>query len=75
MLAMDEVTALRDGEALRRVSGCGVGLLASVHGQDPRRSNERGQARELLEQGLFSRLLLIRQEGGKRRYTLETWPS
>lgn len=75
ILAMDEVTAQRDGEALRRVSGCGVGLLASVHCGEARNADARGQARELLEQGLFSRLLLIRQEGGKRSYTLEAWPS
>ena len=73
ILAMDEITARKDGEALRRVYGCGVGILASVHSADPRKETG-GQARTLLDQGLFSQLLIIRQEGARRRYTLEKWP-
>lgn len=73
ILAMDEITALRDREALQRISDCGVGLLASVHSGDPRIKGRIGQGSLLLEQGLFSRFLLIRQEGSKRLYSLERW--
>lgn len=73
ILAMDEITAAEDREALLRVIGCGVGLLASIHGEDPRKSRGGGRAGSLLEEGLFSYLLLIRQDGAERNYSMEAW--
>ena len=34
VLAMDEITAAADLPAVLEATGCGVGLLATVHGQD-----------------------------------------
>ena len=71
ILAMDEISAARDAEALRRVSGCGVGLLASVHGADSEELRRLGNGRELLDQGFFTWILSVRLSPEGRVYSLE----
>ena len=71
ILAMDEISAARDAEALRRVSGCGVGLLASVHGADSEELRSLGNCRELLDQGFFTWILSVRLSPEGRVYSLE----
>ncbi len=71
ILAMDEISAVRDTEALRRVSGCGVGLLASIHGADSEELRRLSNCRELLNQGFFTWLLSVRQNREERVYSLE----
>lgn len=71
ILAMDEISAARDAEALRKVSGCGVGLLASVHGTEPEELRRLSNCRELLNQGLFTWILSVRQTQEERLYSLE----
>ena len=73
ILAMDEISAARDAEALRRVSGCGVGLLACVHGTDSEELRRLNNCRELLGQGLFTWILTVRQGSEGRVYALERW--
>lgn len=71
ILAMDEISAARDAEALRKVFGCGVGILASVHGTDSEELLRLSGCRELLNQGFFTWILSVRQNQEERVYSLE----
>jgi stage III sporulation protein AA len=74
VLAMDEITAPEDVEALSQASGCGVSLLATAHGETLDDLNRRPLYRGLLEQHLFRRVVFIRLEDGSRRYRVEELP-
>lgn len=71
VLAVDEITAPEDVSALRTAVGCGVTLLATAHGEGRGDLERRPLYRPLLEEGLIRRLVTIRKEGGRRRYTVE----
>ena len=71
IVAMDEITAGQDETVLEDLAGCGVGLLASVHGRHERDLRMRESSRRLLEGGLFTRLLCIEENRGVRRYSME----
>ena len=71
VLAVDEVTDPEDTRALLTAGGCGVSLLASVHGQSREDLARRPVCRELMESGLFRRLVTICGGGDKRKYTVE----
>ncbi len=71
ILAMDEITAEQDEKVLEELSGCGVGLLASVHGRDERDLRMRESSGRLLEGGFFVNLLRIEVHEGLRHYSLE----
>ena len=70
ILAMDEITKEKDAEALLQCCGCGVELLASAHAEDLSSLSRRPVYRKLLEEKLFTYLLLIRRAGTERSYTL-----
>lgn len=71
IVAADEISAPEDLQAAEDVFGCGVGLLATAHAADREDLMRRRSYRRLVENGVFSRLLVIRQQGGKRSYELE----
>ena len=71
VLAMDEITRQRDLEAIRYIFGCGVGLMASVHGKDLDEIQKRAGYRELLNQGIFTYALTVERRGRQRRYKIE----
>lgn len=71
VLAVDEVTAGEDAAALLDAAGCGVALLATIHGRDRADLNRRALYRELLEAGVFRRLVTISGCGAARRYAVE----
>ena len=71
VLAMDEVTAPDDVEALITAAGCGVALLASIHANGPEDLKRRPVYRMLLEEHIFHRLVTIQGRGEKRVYTTE----
>lgn len=64
VLAVDEITAQEDVEAMMTAVGCGVTLLATAHGQDKRDLERRSLYRPLLQEHIFKRLVYI--EGGER---------
>lgn len=74
VLAMDEVTAPGDIDALEAAAGCGVTLLATAHGQGPQDLKHRPLYARLLERRIFQKVLLIERQGGVRRYRLEDLP-
>lgn len=70
ILAMDEITQRGDIEALRAAAGCGVRLLATAHAFDMADMLRRPLYREMLGEGIFTRLVTISRSGAQRRYTV-----
>ncbi len=68
VLAVDEITAPQDVQAMLQAAGCGVTLLATAHGGSLADLDRRPLYRELMAQGVFDRLVLIRGTGYWRRY-------
>ena len=71
VLAVDEITAPGDIEALETAAGCGATLLATAHGQGIEDLERRPLYARLLERRIFQKMLLIERQGGVRRYRLE----
>ena len=71
VLAVDEITAGEDVQAVRMAAGCGVRLLCTAHGADRDDLCRRPLYRELMGEGIFRNLLTIRVEDGQRRYDVE----
>lgn len=70
VLAVDEITAPEDVQVMLQAAGCGVSLLATAHGGSLVDLGRRPLYRELMAQGVFGRLVLIRGTGSHRRYTV-----
>ena len=71
VLAVDEVTAPEDVSAMIAAGGCGVALLATVHGNGREDLERRALYRELMGAGIFRRLVTIEGRGSQRRYHVE----
>ena len=72
ILAADEITAPEDVRAVTMAANCGVAVLATAHAGDPSELKRRPLYRELLEQNIFRRVILIRRDSaGNRSYELE----
>ncbi|GHV06720.1 hypothetical protein FACS1894217_05970 [Clostridia bacterium] len=69
VLAVDEITAPEDVEAIRAASYCGVSLLATAHGAAMDDLWRRGAYRGAPE--LFERVVTIKMVGGKRTYGVD----
>ncbi len=74
VLAVDEITAPGDIDALETAAGCGAALLATAHGQGLADLERRPLYARLLERRVFSKILLIERQGGVRRYRWEDLP-
>jgi len=70
IIAMDEITEMRDLEAIRQASYCGVKLLATVHAENREGLIRRPLYRELLALEVFSRFVTVENHAGERRYTV-----
>ena len=68
VLAADEITAPEDVEALEQAAGCGTALLCTAHGGGAADLWRRPLYRRLMAAGVFRKVVLIRREGGMRRY-------
>ena len=72
VVAMDEIGGREDAAALLAAAGCGAMLLASAHG---RRGEPLPRAcRDLLDQGVFRRIVWIRADAGGRSCAVERAP-
>lgn len=71
VLAVDEITAGEDVEAMAWAAGCGVTLLCTAHGGSTEDLRRRPLYRGLMELGIFQRAVLLEKHGGKRRVTVE----
>lgn len=71
LIAMDEITREQDLDAVDQIAGCGVGILAGIHGQSLQELTKRGAYRRLLDRGIFRRILWIERRGRERSYRME----
>lgn len=71
LLAADEITAPGDVQALSVAANCGVALLATAHGASLRELERRPLYRRLLQEGIFTHVMLIRRDGPRRWIQLE----
>ena len=71
VLAMDEITAPEDVDAILTAVGCGVRLLATAHGERVADLERRPLYRRLLEEHIFHRVIGIKFCGGIRSYQVE----
>ncbi|MEG0756525.1 MAG: stage III sporulation protein AB, partial [Oscillospiraceae bacterium] len=60
-----------DIDALSLAAGCGVTLLATVHGRDSSDLKRRPLYRQLLSLDVFRRLVMIEVKNGVRQYSVE----
>lgn len=67
-IAVDEITAQEDCEAMVQISNCGVKLLATAHAASIQDYYSRSVYRVLVEYHVFDTILLLRQD---KSYTLE----
>ena len=75
IIAMDEISAPADIEAVQKIFGCGTGLIATAHAKGIEDLSRREIYRELLRHNVFRRVLTIRREGSERLYELESLAS
>ncbi|MBQ2158347.1 MAG: stage III sporulation protein AB [Oscillospiraceae bacterium] len=71
VIAIDEITAEEDAEAMTRAAHCGVKLIATAHAASRTELAERPIYRALLASGVFEELIVIRKLGGRRSYARE----
>lgn len=71
IIAVDEITDPRDVEALREAAGCGVALLATIHATVLDDLALRPAGRKVLESGMFSRCVIVKNRDGRRSYAVE----
>lgn len=71
VIALDEITAEEDAEAMTRAAHCGVKLIATAHAASRTELAERPIYRALLASGVFEELIIIRKLGGRRSYLRE----
>ncbi len=74
VLAVDEITDPGDIDAIETACGCGVAVLATVHGGNLNDLKRRPLYAALLEQGIFQKALLIEHNHGVRQYRWEELP-
>jgi stage III sporulation protein AA len=61
-VAVDEITAQEDVQALLDAGWCGVELLATAHAEDARDLLQRRIYRPLVESGLFQQVLVLQAD-------------
>ncbi len=65
-IAVDEITAAEDCNALMQAGWCGVRLLATVHGGSAYDLRSRSVYRPILESGLFDTLVILQPDKSYR---------
>lgn len=70
VIAVDEITVREDICAMEQAVGCGVSLLATAHGNGMEDLRRRPLYREMMDKGIFSKLITICVSDGERRVTV-----
>lgn len=68
MIAFDEISKKEDTEAIYEIAGCGVDILATVHGRSVESLRERALYRKLLDEKIFKSAISIDIAGNTRVY-------
>ena len=74
VLAADEITDPADVSALSAAANCGVSLLATAHGGSVDDLQRRPLYRQLVDLGLFRRVLVLESRLGRRLMRIEVLP-
>lgn len=74
IIAVDEITLREDLKAVAQAAGCGVGLLATIHGADTAELMQKPLYRRLLEERVFRLAVRILQGPEGRSYEVEELP-
>ncbi len=69
VLAVDEIGSPEDVRALQMASGCGCRLLATIHGGSLEEVRRKNYMRDVIEQGLFERYVILDRKTGVCRIT------
>lgn len=64
VVAVDEIGKGEDCDALEEMLSAGISLLCTVHGKDEKECLRRPKLRELLEEGLFERIIILSNRQG-----------
>lgn len=67
VVAIDELGGMEDVQAMKRVSACGCGLLATVHGFGIHEMREKEYMEDLVKEGMFKRYIVMEKAGGQPR--------
>ncbi len=68
IIAVDEITAEEDAEAICYITGCGVSFLATAHAESVSDLQRRPIYREMLHNGIFRKAVRISMDHGIRNY-------
>lgn len=64
LIAIDEIGGREDVDAIRKVSACGCNILATIHGEDMLSLREKPYMRELLQEQVFERFVVLWKKQG-----------
>ena len=64
IVAVDEIGKGEDCEAIQEMLNAGVSILCTVHGKDEKECLRRPYLKELMEQGLFERIIILSNRKG-----------
>ena len=64
VVAVDEIGKGEDCEALQEMLSAGVSIICTVHGKDEQECLRRPHLKELLEEGLFERIIILSYKQG-----------
>lgn len=70
IIALDEITAQKDIDAVCSVFNCGVGILATAHGYLTEDIFLRPGYKKLKELGVFKKIVFLNKEKGNYSYTV-----
>ncbi len=73
LIALDEITAAQDVEAMAQAANCGVALLASMHARSKAELERKPLYPLLREVQVFQKIVTIRLERGERIYEVESF--
>ncbi len=71
VIALDEITASEDIEAMERIANCGVSIIATAHGDDVRSLMSRPLYRRLCELGIFKKAIVLQKKDGEFGHSIE----
>ena len=68
IIAVDEITASEDLQAMTAAANCGVQMLATIHAADRKELERKPLFAAVVAAGVFSRCITIFSSGGRRCY-------
>jgi len=68
IIAVDEITAQEDIQAIEAAANCGVGLLATAHGYDVLSLYRRALYRKLIDENIFKFAVVLEKKGHEHSY-------